>query len=170
MKNPKLFLIIIDIVAVVALIPFIFILGWDIMEPWTYIVTAILAIFNTSLIYRYEQKSKGNKNQKNKPNQNTNYMNYEEAKTLIDTETLSVVFDKLDAFESQMGSSKGTYNQIKREFDTDATHESKLRERLKVLVKKFLKSTEKDNSNSGGGTTIIKNQFNNSNFNDTTFN
>lgn len=141
------------------------------MEPWTYIITAILAILTAILVYRYEQNNKENRKPENKPNKNINNMNYKEAKTLIDTETLSVVFDKLDVFETQMESSRGTYNQIKREFDTDATHESKLRERLKVLVKKFLKNTENEgNSNAGGGTTIIKNQFNNTSFNDTTFN
>jgi len=45
-----------------------------------------------------------------------------------------------------MGSYNITYYQIKGEFDRGETHESKLRYRLKVLVKKFVENAEESSS------------------------
>lgn len=66
-------------------------------------------------------------------------LTYADLKEMLDSgESLPIVFNSLDNFEKDMGSSRSTYNQLKREFDTGKTHPSDIRERLGVLAKKFL--------------------------------
>ncbi|GAB4395423.1 MAG: hypothetical protein OHK0053_03130 [Microscillaceae bacterium] len=68
-------------------------------------------------------------------------MSFEDFKIMIESKSLTEVFEALDELYAQMDSStKTTYNQLKREFEGDkfGLLERNIRDRLRVAVKKFL--------------------------------
>lgn len=79
-----------------------------------------------------------NSNQNIVKHQTENKMTYEEFKDFVAEKSIPEIFEFLDKFYDKMDAKKTTYNQIKKEYESNETSEIKLKERLLVLGKKFL--------------------------------
>ena len=145
--------------------------GWDVAEPWTFILSGGIPLFLSGIYLFFIRKPSTINNQINLQPLNSKIMTYKEVKELINKKDYSEVFDVLDeVYEKMPDRDKPTYNQLKNTLKQNMLGVN-YDQQLKVFVsgvKSLLpaegekKAGGNDDSKGGGRTINTTNYFENS--------
>jgi hypothetical protein len=105
----------INVLVLAIIIPLIFIIGWDAMEKWTYIIGFVLVLLDAFLL-NLKQNNTENLNEPNiQSNKTIRIMTLQELHELIDEERYSEIFQALKPYYEKI-TDKTIYNGLRKEY------------------------------------------------------